>query len=89
MATSAKAKTTTVPRGTTNPIEYLMAHGWTEPKLAVAWGLKTDNSVRRLRKFGHVPKYATAAKMAETFGWASAGEVMDFWGSRVRARRAA
>ncbi len=82
MATSTQKKNG-VPRGTANPIEYLIQRGWSEPGLAVEWGLKTETSVKRLRAFNHVPKYTTAQRMAQTFGWSSAGEVMDFYAARA------
>lgn len=79
-----KLKTTNVPRETSNPIEYLLERGWSEPALAVEWNLKTEQSVRRLRNFAYVPRLRTATLMAQTFGWGSAGEVIDFWADKVK-----
>lgn len=89
MAKSAQKKNTVPLAGLPNPIEHLLGEGWTEPQLAVAWNLKTDNTVRRLRFFTHAPSYKTAERMAETFGWPSAGTVLDYWSERVRSGKAA
>lgn len=85
MPNATTSKKSVVPRGAANPIEFLIAQGWSLPKLAVAWNLKTDTTIHRLKAFAHVPRYSTAERMAETFGWNSAGEVMDFWSARVKA----
>lgn len=85
MASKSRAKRTLVPRGTENPIAYLLDHGWSMPQLAAAWGLKTDNTVYRLLRFKHIPRYRTAVEIAKTFGWSSPGEVLDFYAAKVRA----
>lgn len=82
------SKTTRVPRNTDNPIEYLISKGVSYPQLSVDWGLGTTDNVRKLRAFKHVPSYGTAVLMAQSFGWSSGGEVMDFWAVRVAARKA-
>ncbi len=82
MPAIVRAKNTNVPRGVANPIDYLIERGWSEPGLAVEWGLKTETSVKRLRAFSHVPKVSTAERMAESFGW-TAGEVINHWLGKV------
>jgi hypothetical protein len=79
------SETICVPRDHDNPIDYLTKRGKTLAELAVAWRLKSTESVRSLRLFRNTPRYATAVLMAETFGWSSAGEVMDYWAARVQA----
>jgi hypothetical protein len=81
------AKKNVVPKNAENPIEYLLSNGTGVIELAVAWGLKQNESVYRLRRFAHVPHPKTAAKMAASFGW-TAGEVIDFWLAKI-ARRSA
>jgi hypothetical protein len=71
-----------------DPIEILRNGGWTDAQMAVAWGLRSTDSVRKLRIFKYVPSYDTAKAMAATFGWSSAGEVIDYWAVRVEARKA-
>lgn len=74
-----------VPRTVWNPAQYLLDEwGYTEPQLAVAWGLKSTSSVQKIRTFHHVPKVPTAELMADTFGW-TAGQVIDLWLARVKA----
>lgn len=74
-----------VPRTVSNPPQYLIDEcGYTEPKLAVAWGLRSTSSVEKIMSFHHVPKVTTLELMARTFGW-SAGQVLDFWIERVKA----
>ena len=75
-----------VPRSEANPIGYLVHLGWSESRIADAWALSVG-SVMKLRLFCHVPSYRTATKMARTFGWSSAGEVMDFYAVRIAAER--
>lgn len=72
-----------VPRSADNPIDYLL-ESTSIVDLAVEWKLKSTDAIYRLKRFEYVPRYRTAEKMAESFGW-SAGEVMDFWAQRVEA----
>jgi hypothetical protein len=74
-----------VPRTVTNPAQYVIDEwGYTEPQLAVAWGLRSASSVQKIRAFHHVPKVATLELMARTFGW-TPGQVADLWIERVKA----
>jgi len=82
----AIAKKNVVPKSAENPISYLMDKGVEVLDLATAWKFKQTETVYRLRRFAHVPSYATAERMATTFGWDSAGEVMDFWSERVNKK---
>jgi len=80
-------KRPTVPRSSGDPIRHLTSRGWTIPALAVEWRLKSTLAVTNLRDFANMPRYTTAARMSETFGWSSGGEVMDFWATRVETKR--
>lgn len=73
----------TVPRGTVDPIQFLLDNGESVATLAVAWGFRTSDSVYRLKRYDYTPPPSTAARMAESFGW-TAGEVIDHWMERVK-----
>ncbi len=77
----AKTKQSSVPRGSTLPIEHLVEAGVTIVSLAEAWGLTTDG-VYKLRRYDYAPKVRTAEKMAKSFGW-TAGEVINHWLGKV------
>lgn len=68
-----------VPRGTSDPIGYLREQGSEVIDIAKSWELKTTDQVYRLQRFSCLPSPKTARLMAQTFGWKSAGEVLDFW----------
>jgi hypothetical protein len=79
-----KVKTTTA-----NPIEDLLDSGMTVPQLAHEWGYSSTASIGLLRNFEYVPPADRAAKMAATFGWKSAGVVIDYWAAKAAERKAA
>jgi hypothetical protein len=71
-----------------DPIGDLLSLGWTYPRLASEWGLHSDSAVRKMRTFTHIPRAPLAAKMAATFGWGSAGDVVNVWLERQQAAQA-
>lgn len=85
MPAKQKERAAAVPRDA-EPIPYLIANGWTAARLAVAWGCRSDSNVRKLAEYNHVPPHNRALLMAATFGWKSAGEVIDFWAEKKKQR---
>jgi hypothetical protein len=77
-------RTPRVPRGDDNPIRFLNKAGVRVIELANAWQV-TPDAVRKMRRFDFAPKYETAKRMAATFGWRNAGEVMEFYAERRTA----
>lgn len=70
-----------------NPIADLIASGATPMQLATAWGYSSTSAITQLKQFEFVPPGEKAEKMAKSFGWASAGVVVDFWLKRSKARK--
>jgi hypothetical protein len=69
-----------VPRSTDNPIRFLVDKcDLRIIDLANEWGLNTLDQVYRLMRFDSMPSFKTARLMSKSFGWKSAGEVIDFW----------
>lgn len=75
-------KRTTVPRGTSDPIQFLLDNGWTFIGLASEWGFRTTDTIYRLKRFDYPPPPKTAEKMAKTFGW-TPGDVINHWLKRA------
>lgn len=74
-----------VPLEAPDPIQHLLDAGVSVPQLAVAWDLKSSDSVYRLKRGEYIPTPKTAKLMARSFGW-SAGEVIDKWIELTEAR---
>lgn len=75
-----------IKRTSKNPITDLIERGMSLAEIAVAWQYKSDAVIRLLRNFDYVPPHDKAALMARTFGWRSAGQVIDFWAAKMDAR---
>lgn len=80
-------KRSTVPRGTSDPIGWLLDNGWSRIDLAVEWEFKTTDTIYRLQRAEYNPPPLTAQRMAKTFGW-KAGEVVDHWLSLTERKAA-
>lgn len=77
-----------IKRSTENPIEELIARGVSPSQLAAEWGFDSTSSITQLKSFTYVPPYEKAKLIAVTFGWKSAGEVIDYWAAKVDPRGA-
>jgi hypothetical protein len=71
-------KRTVVPRGTADPIGWLLRNGRTRLDLTIEWKFKTVDTIYRLQRGEYEPPPETIKKMAQTFGW-EPGEVLDHW----------